>query len=419
MAAHWVRAAALAVAAACALAMGAPAAVRAAPFQAEREATEAFSQALEALNASRWDRAEILLERVLMLLPEHVEARIELARLMARRGQMEGARELIQSLAEDPRTPEDFRQRLRAMASSLEPAVRAGGLSAARAGPQGAAPSTEQRAWRAELSYTASTNPLARTDATDLTLTSVDGSVTLPLADRPVAGGLTGVTLAHVQSAWGLEVAAQQLTKPSDGSAWRATAWGLWPWPQAWQPLPPGHFLQWGAQAQQGFDGQRRMALNLAWVGPQARLSLSRYVETAQTDHGLVLRWDQRLPLPAAWQGLASLERSLGAAPTSQDTPSRRPGHWRLGLAAEVPWGPQRRLQAQWSLQQDSSPYSPLLENNATRWLTTATVAVEQQWRWGPETGFSLRAYAGARRSNLVLFAYREAGVQASVARAW
>ena len=419
MAAHWVRAAALAVAAACALTAGAPAAVRAAPLQAEREATEALSQALEALNAGRWDRAEILLERVLMLWPEHVEARIELARLMARRGQVEGARELIQSLADDPRTPEDFRQRLRAMAAALEPALHAGGLSATRSAPQSAAPSAVQRAWRAELSFTASTNPLARTDATDLTLTSMDGSVTLPLADRPVAGGLTGVTLAHVQSAWGLEVAAQQLTRPADSAAWRATAWGVLPWPQAWQPLPPGHFLQWGAQAQQGFDGQRRAAASLSWVGPQARLSLSRYVETAQTDHGLVLRWDQRLPLPAAWQGLASLERSLGAAPTAQDTPSRRPGHWRLGLAAEVPWGPQRRLQAQWSLQQDSSPYSPLLENNATRWLTTATVAVEQQWRWGPETGFSLRAYAGARRSNLVLFAYREAGVQASVARAW
>jgi hypothetical protein len=84
-----------------------------------------------------------------------------------------------------------------------------------------------------------------------------------------------------------------------------------------------------------------------------------------------------------------------------------------------MPLGGNRRLQAQWAAQRDSSPYSPLLENNAIRWLSTATVAAEQQWDWGGGMGLSLKAYAGARRSNLVLFSYRESGVQATVMRAW
>lgn len=399
--------------------VAASAASAASVLQAEREAAEAFEQAREALGSARWDRAEILLERVLMLWPEHAEARIELARLMARRGQWEAARELIDSLADDPRTPEDFRQRLRTLAAGLAPAARPGQAPAGAAAQAANGRVNARRPWRAEVNLTASTNPLARTAATDLTLTSVDGSVTLPLAQKAVAGGLAGVTLAHVQPEWGLEATAQKLSQEEGSAAWRVTAWGPLGWSSLGRGLPARHVIQWGLQAQQGLDGLRRMAASVAWSAPQSRFSLARYAEPSQADQGWVLRWDHRLPLPTAVQGLASLERSLGAAPASTDSTARRQGHWRLSLAAEMPLGGNRRLQAQWAAQQDSSPYSPLLENNAIRWLSTATVAVEQQWDWGGGMGLGLRAYAGTRRSNLVLFSYREAGVQATVMRAW
>ena len=64
----------------------------------------ALGQARVEITSQRYDRAEILLERVLMLHPENAEARIELAMLMARRGHIDGAQALVQSLVDDPRT---------------------------------------------------------------------------------------------------------------------------------------------------------------------------------------------------------------------------------------------------------------------------------------------------------------------------
>ena len=57
-----------------------------APMQAEQDALQAHEQARQALAAGQWDEAELLLERVLMLMPENAEARLDFALLLARRG---------------------------------------------------------------------------------------------------------------------------------------------------------------------------------------------------------------------------------------------------------------------------------------------------------------------------------------------
>jgi thioredoxin-like negative regulator of GroEL len=91
-----------------------------ADLQPEIEALQAFDQARTEINNQRYDRAEILLERVLMLHPENAEARIELAMLMARRGHNDGAQALVQSLLDDPRTEPDQFKALAALLQSMK-----------------------------------------------------------------------------------------------------------------------------------------------------------------------------------------------------------------------------------------------------------------------------------------------------------
>jgi hypothetical protein len=112
----------------------------------------------------------------------------------------------------------------------------------------------------------------------------------------------------------------------------------------------------------------------------------------------------------APW-GQASLERSASTA--------RAQGYWRLNLALELPLGPQRRLQAQASAQQDTHPYSPLLENNSRRRLLTHSVTLEQQWPLAHGAAVVLRVFHSQRHSNLALFAFQDAGAQLALARQW
>lgn len=423
-----------------ALAWGLPGAAGAAPLQAEQEALQAFEEARQALAAGRLDEAELLLERVLMLMPEHAEARLEFALVLARRGQLDAARALVLGLAQDARTPALYREQLLALAARLAgaPSVPApsvalnraarsanGSHSGAPAGtPHSAAtPSSSPPVlWRAEASVAGSTNPLARTGAEGIVITLPDGPVTLPLSTRPQAGTVAGAHLLRVLGTGGLELSVQHMDRTATATAFRAAAWGEWPaqsWPALAQHvgLPP---LQWQLQTLRGFDNLRRHFAAVAaplpdhWLGGAQRLLLGTYAEPAQEDRGWLLRAEHRAAQPTSPGGLmwqASAERSASTA--------RAQGYWRLNLALEAPLGPGRRLQAQFTAQEDTHPYSPLLESNSRRRLLTTYLGLEQQLPLGQGHSLLFRAFVSQRASNLSLFAYRDTGIQLALAHQW
>ncbi len=427
---------------------------RAAVLQAEREAMQAYEQARQALAAAQWDEAELLLERVLMLMPENAEARLDFALLLARRSQPDAARALILGLAQDPRTPAAYAMQLRALAARLPatpdegaggPGItaRAGGLngsagSSSPSGPSGPNPGLPLALglWRTETTLAGSTNPLARTGALGVDLTLPDGPVTLPLSTRPQAGTVAGLSLLRLQGSSGLDISVQRMDRPDTATAYRAATWGPWPalaWPASAQRAGLDA-PQWQLQTLRGFDNLRRhtaaLALQLRPPSPPAqpalhesaqptgaqRLVLGTYFEPTQEDRGWLLRAEHRssalglLALgPLRWQ--ASVERSAST--------SRAQGYWRLNLALEAPLGPGRRLHAQVTAQEDTHPYSPLLENNSRRRLVSTYLGVEQQVPLGNAHALVLRAFTTQRASNLTLFAFRDTGAQVALARQW
>lgn len=330
---------------------------QAAQLQPEIEALQAFEQARTEISAQRYERAEILLERVLMLHPENAEARIELALLMARRGLRDGAQALVQSLLDDPRTGPEHAQALRGLKEqiskspttvvnpyALDTRDAAARLTAAALGTavRTAAQSDATASWRGEASLTASSNPLARTSSGAITITLPDGPLSLPLSQTAKSGSLSGVTLSRTTATNGAELALQRADVSGTTTAARALAWAQLPlkqWlPDSLQPdrLPP--VLAY-AQAQRGLDGQHRAMAGLTTVLGAQRLSLSRYEEYGTNDHGTVVRAEHNQPrwLGADWQ--ATVEHSDSAVGPQ--------GYWRTGFSAERALGNGRKLLAQ------------------------------------------------------------------------
>lgn len=401
----------------------------AAQLQPELEALQAFDQARAEISAQRYDRAEILLERVLMLHPEHAEARIELALLMARRGHRFGAQALVQSLLDDPRTEPEYAKALRelkvqfnkAPSEAVNPynldtrgaAARLSAVAFAAALPS-AAPADVTVTWRGEASFTASSNPLARTSAGAITITLPDGPLSLPLSQTAKSGVLAGASLSRTTETHGAELAMQHADVPSTTLAARALLWGRLPLSQ-WLPanlkpeqLPP--VLAY-VQSQRGLDGQHRAMTGITTVFGAQRLSLSHYEEYGMNDHGTVVRAEHNRPrlLGTDWQ--ASIEHSNSAVGPQ--------GYWRAGVSAERALGDGRKLLAQFTHQQDIYSYSTLLQDGAKRRLTTANVAFEQHMALKDEKVLIWRVFSGERRSNLELFNYNELGAQLSIVQNW
>jgi hypothetical protein len=371
-----------------------------------QDAAESMQRAREDLSMGRLDRAEIGLERVLMLQPDHAEARIEMALLMARKGQAEVARSLLRGLAEDPRTPEDFRTRLRSLSSSLsrlEAGLNASAKPVAPSRvPEGALVGGSRATLRVEASVTWSSNPLARTAEADLTFTTPEGTLAVPLADKAEPGMVTNLGLVHQgkQATWELNLSKTNVA--ASGTAFRLAAWGKVP--GTWKPLAS---VQWNFQALEGFDGARRYTAGLAWNEATRRWSAQAYVDPSIDDSGLLARLDLQIAQNKTWQSSAFIERS--------ESLRRLLGSWRTGA-----WF---RLQprADWELsfllqdQKDLHGYSPLLASGAPRRLTLAHLGIEKTHRVGIDKAIAVRLLASERRSNIELFSYREAAVQVTL----
>ena len=381
----------------------------AAALEPELEALQAFEQASVEIKARRFDRAEILLERVLMLQPENAEALVELALLMAARGHEQGAQALVQSLIDDTRTEPSHVQALKSLHTLIQQGAADQGrnpyaLNAPTRKPQSSSVQSGQAAaaqWRGEAHIGLSSNPLARTSADAITITLPDGPLSLPLAQAKHAGTMQGVNLSHSTNASGAELAVQGASVNGASTAARALAWGRLPQAPWWGETQP--ILLAYAQAHRGLDGQHRAQAGLAAISGQQKYSLTRYHEYNATDQGLIARIEHHQP---RWLGIdwsASLERSV-----SNTGPQ---GYWRAVVAGEQPMGEQGKLLFQWSRQNDTYGYSSLLKNGARRHLEVLHVAYEQRHTLDHEKSLVWRVFTGERQSNLSLFEYKEIGL--------
>ena len=380
----------------------------AAPVAPEAEAEQAFAQAMRSLEGGEWARAELLFERSLMLNPEHAAARLELAALLARRGRLEAARALIDSLVDDPRTPPEHRERLQAMLAETDRALAAQVRMAAEGVYQAAArpPSAETTA---ELYAGWSRNPLARADLRQLTLTFPEGSITLPVARDVRPAGLMGVTLRRsVPGGWGFHANLERIFGNEDSSAHRLSVHGRLPWSGS----GAAGWGQWSAQTQRAYDGATRHALGASVGGRNWRLSGGGFDEPSLARQGVYLRVEgASRPRPEV-QALAYAE--------VEHAWSGPPSFVRMGAMASWVPAPNWLLLGHFSAHRDLSGYSPLLEDGAAREMLSANLSLERAWEPGPGNWQVLgRLYGGRRWSNLELFTYRDAGVQVSLRRRW
>lgn len=388
----------------------------ASPLQPELEALQAFEQAQTEIKARRGDRAEILLERVLMLQPEHAEARIELALLLYARGQQESSRALIQSLIDDPRAEADQIRELRKLLTLIRadrPQQHGINNDNPTADPTSPSPpvqrATRTPTWRAEVNLSQSTNPLARTSAKAIAITLPDGPLVLPLSEFQRSGSLTGAHLSRTTERGGAELDFQGTNVSDSGLAARAIVWGrvsLTSWKNNKQPT-----LLAFAQAQRGLDGQRRTLLGLNANSGSQKYTLLKYNDLSVGDSGLIWRIEHQPSKIWGTEWQALLERS-----NSTKGPQ---GHWRFGLTGEYPFNDRSKLQVQWSLQKDSYAYNQFLNSGAKRQLETTHVAYEQRHYLNHEKTLIWRVFTGERRSNLLLFDYKDSGLQIGITKKW
>ena len=411
------------------------------------EAAEAYEQAMSALGKGEQERAELLLERVLMLNPDNAEARLELAALFAKRGRVDSARLMLESLESDPRTPLEHKQNLRRLIAQLPGAAShsdnatelPNAISAATRQAPKAPQITPTASTQLELGLTHSSNPLARTATEGITFTLPEGPVLLPLSVKPTRGLSRTFQLSHEPAQFqnaGAELYIQSLAPSSEQDATaqtssqfqsqtaaRVSVWGgikpLTGLTQLSPLLMPLLIpLQWHYQAQQGLDGLRRQSLSLAYPFDSAGLAWRgvavHYQEPTtserQGDRGQAIRLEQR-GVSGALTWLLHAEKSASQVFDQ--------GYVRAGLFAELlPMPkllPQTRLSMQISEQRDTHSYSPLLLNGAKRQLFSSLVAIEQQVKLEKEKVLIFRAFSAERRSNLELFNYKDTGVQLSL----
>jgi hypothetical protein len=359
---------------------------------ARTEATEAYDAALRALAAGDWADAQLMLERTLMLAPEHAEARVELAVLLAQRGEVDAARALLRSLLADPRTPELQARRITALVAALD------------AGQPGAATGPSVVASFIETGLVRQRNPLARARLSDLTLTLPGGPVTLPL-DQQVAPA----TLAYLRvrvglpGDAGLEAVVLEPTTAQPPDSPLRTNGSVALFGQAALGDTP---LQWLVGTVRAPDGFRRDLATVALPARDWRLALTALSEPQVGNRGVIGRVERGwMPADGRWLalGYADLEVMLRGSPSQL----------RAGVVAQqmlpgTAWVFTQQLQ----LHTDLEGYSPLLADNAPRRLATGLLAADWARPVSDDWTLTLRLQASARAANIDLFEYTDLGVQ-------
>ena len=360
------------------------------------EAQRAFVEAMLAMETGQWAQAEMYLERCLMFEPDHADARLQLAILMAQRGRVDTARALIESLIDDPRTPPAHRERLQTLLNN-----QARLLAAMPESPTAVGPPTQTGA---EITLGYVRNPFARAAINELTLTLPGGDLTLPILQDVKPAPLVGLTVRHaVLNEWGFEANVQQFGAPEPRTAGR-----LWLFRDTVISAQP---VRWSAYFLRSIDGTTRQAVGITIPQDQWRLLAGVFNEPQARRGGLTARLERAwIPLPSV-QTIAYWEAEYATF--------GRAGYGGAGVYTQ--WVPFARwmLAGQVSAYRDFEGYSPWLNNNEPRRMVAANVAVEHFWEPGADWRVLGRAYVGQRWSNLALFGYKDAGVLISLQRYW
>jgi hypothetical protein len=90
-----------------------------------------------------------------------------------------------------------------------------------------------------------------------------------------------------------------------------------------------------------------------------------------------------------------------------------------VGLLAQTVLPGDVRLLVNVTGHQDTSGYSPLLENGAPRWLVSNQWSLEKTLQFESGKTLSFRVLTTQRRSNIELFAFREHALQIQAAKLW
>ena len=387
------------------LLLGGP--VLAAASSAELEAEAAYQSAQSALNAQAWAEAELDFERVLMFNPEHAQARIELAMLLAQRGKIETASAFIESLIDDPRTPLAHRQRLADLLAQLK---RGASVTDGIASPSSVIASEARQSMlaaaqpviQARVSLGYSANPYARADISNLTLTLPGGSADLPVNQNIHAAPMLMSSLSYLApNLCGFEAQDQRWGASEQNFANKLLVFCY--------GVVAGQQMQTFASTLRAVDGNGRTSAGLSWPLANWRLTAQLFKEPQLERQGYALRLDHLQRSQSGNQTLlfAELEKSNSGVP----------GYIKSGILREYALTSGVSVLAQLGLQRDFAGYSVLLADGATRRLLLAQLGLQRDW--GQLDGWQLgSALQLARRwSNLALFEYRDATLQLSIER--
>lgn len=367
---------------------------------AEQQAQAAYQSAQQALQEGAWTQAELHFERVLMFNPDHAEARVQLALLLARRGDFEAASAFLLSLINDPRTPVLHRLRLQELLAQLQAPRQAYAPPLEPAVPQPMLEAPFQ--WRASIAVGRATNPYSLPGLASLTLTTPNGAVNLPLRQTIAPTTLRTASLsvlAHNQC--GFEATDQSAQGVAQSINRKLLVFCY----TRWRDQP----LQIQASTQQSAAGDTRHSAGLSWPVKNWRLSALLYAEPSLQRRGYLVRAEGLHTSQGGAQYLYYAEAEHAATGLV--------GNVRVGAITEQPLTDHTKLQAQLSWQRDLGGYSPLLAGGATRQLALAEIGLRRHWgQWGG-WGISTSLYARRRWSNLALFNMTDAGINAAAER--
>jgi len=369
-------------------------------------------------------RALLWLERALLLDPDLLGAQADHALALLALGDATARDELLERWRGRADVPSLLQARL---AQGRVPPLRLGG--------PGESAASKRWAQAAEVlllaGYESNLDQAPRLE--EFVITPPGGPVAIPVDQRPRAGSAATAEASwqlgySPTPGWVIQAGAQVLGRASPD-----------------EPDTDWHALRLAASVSKRLDGWRLQLLGgSSWIrGPLndpyrlGRVGLALEREGLGCNHRLGADQERRFEQPQSlnpgrtasvtWSSQCPLgparEWKLGVAlRQALDRPidAQRPGglqrQWALGWRLTGPldghWSLDLGLRTQWA--KDAEGYSPLLENNARRWLRPVQLSLELTRRAGPgalgDAEWVIQAFAARQDSNLQVFRHRSAG---------
>lgn len=385
----------------------------------------AFLATLGALLLEEGDAAQALiwLERSVMLDPDSLGARVDLAFALADLGQPGALQEISDQLRNRADMPAALRARLyptERQSTFALPFVRLGHAL--------------RKEWSAQAEISLLTGHEGNLDRSpnlsELTLTLPDGPLTLPVESQPRSGAASTVAAA-LEAAYsprpstyfrsGVVVGARS------ASSRHASDWHQWQWATSAAYASNGWrtHLDFSMAGVGGPLGEPYVLRRLS-AGFESRLGDCRARVSAEIEHRAQARTASLNSTTEAWQGLVqcpsdllkdwSWQVDVRQGRDRPDTDQRPGGEQRTHSAGVRLVGPLARLihldltwRSQWA--RDTQGYNPLLKDNATRQVQLNQITLELSspvfQRLDHRVDAVLRWQGARQSSNLPIFRYR------------